>query len=280
MTESILAITGPTSGLGRGTVLELVDTFDRIVLLCRNLEKGARLKDDLLELNANLSVDIVWCDLSELSSVNDAAKTIKDRYDHIDCLINNAGIVSTSRQESVDGYELMMATNYLGPFLLTHLLLPLVMNSERKQVIVVSSGAYKFAPMKQSFFKPKRFSPITGYGRSKLGNLYMAQELHEKYSRQGLKTTAVHPGMVSTNLGKSNVSKKVADGIFKLLDPFFVTVEEGAQSVLAAVKNPDTYAGFYSEEGKITVVKKHGNDVEMRRAFIDATLEELDIQAL
>lgn len=171
MNKSILAITGPTSGIGRGTVLELVDTFDQIMVLWRNLEKGARLKDDLLELNANLSVDIVWCDLCELSSVNDTAKTIKDRYDHIDCLINNAGIVSTSGQESVDGYELMMATNYLGPFLLTHLLLPLVMNSERKQVIVVSYGAYKFAPMTQPFFILKRFSPITGYGRSKLGNL-------------------------------------------------------------------------------------------------------------
>ncbi|WP_027108370.1 SDR family NAD(P)-dependent oxidoreductase [Lacticigenium naphthae] len=280
MSESILAITGPTSGIGRGTVKVLATEFDRVLLLVRNLEKGAYLKEELLELNSQLKVDIIECDLSELSSVRDAATTIKSRFDHIDCLINNAGIVSTSKKESNDGYELMMATNYMGPFLLTHELLPLVLNSERKQIVVVSSDAYRFAPMKKPFFKPKRFSAVTGYGRSKLGTLYLAQELHEFYSHKGLRTTAVHPGMVSTNIGKSNVSPTVAKIVFTLLDPFFVTIDEGCQSVISAVKDPDKYAGFYSDEGDIAAVKQYGSDFKMRREFIDATLKELNLQAL
>ncbi|MFO8069993.1 MAG: SDR family NAD(P)-dependent oxidoreductase [Alkalibacterium sp.] len=280
MSESILAITGPTSGIGLGTVKALVTTFDRILLLARNLEKAAYLKKELLELNPDLKVDIIKCDLSELDSVRQAANTIKDQFDHIDCLINNAGIFLTSRKESVDGYELTMATNYLGPFLLTHELLPLVMNSERKQIVVVSSGAYKFAPMKRPFFKPKRFSSIACYGRSKLGTLYLAQELHEQYSRKGLKTTAVHPGVVSTNLGKNNVSHTLGELVFKLLDPFFLTVDEGSQSVISAVLQPDKYAGVYSEEGKVAAVKRYGSDFKMRREFIDATLEELSLQEL
>ncbi|SFC62653.1 NAD(P)-dependent dehydrogenase, short-chain alcohol dehydrogenase family [Alkalibacterium subtropicum] len=280
MTETIMAITGPTSGIGRGTVKNLIHDFDRILLLARNLEKAAYLKQELLELNPEVQIEIIECDLSVLDSVRQAAENIKYKYDHLDCLINNAGIVSTSKEESVDGYDLMMATNYIGHFLLTHELLPLVMNSERKQVVVVSSGAYKFAPMKKPFFKPKRFNAFAGYGRSKLGTLYLAQELHEKYSRKGLKTTAVHPGMVSTNIGKSNVSPTVAGLVFKLLDPFFVTVEEGCQSVVKAVRQPEKYAGFYSDEGEIAAVKQYGSDFQMRREFIDATLEELDLEAL
>ncbi|OJF90776.1 SDR family NAD(P)-dependent oxidoreductase [Alkalibacterium sp. 20] len=280
MTESILAITGPTSGIGRGAVKALTNSFDRMLLLCRNLDKGADLKNDLLQLNPDLNVDIIECDLSVLASVRQAADTIKNRFDHIDCLINNAGMVSTSKEKSVDGYELMMATNYIGPFLLTHELLPLVMNSERKQIVVVSSDAYKFAPMKRPFFKPKRFSSIAGYGRSKLGTLYLAQELHEFYSHKGLKTTAVHPGMVSTNIGKNNVSQSLGTFVFRLLDPFFKTLDEGAQSVVSAVEDPDKYAGFYSDEGRIAAVKQYGSDFKMRREFIDATLKELNLKAL
>lgn len=280
MTETILAITGPTSGIGRGAVKALVNDFDRMLLLARNLEKGAVLKEELLELNPDLHVDLIECDLSVLASVRQAADTIKNKFDHIDCLVNNAGMVSTSKEKSIDGYELMMATNYIGPFLLTHELLPLVMNSERKQVIVVSSGAYKFAPMKRPFFKPKRFTPVAGYGRSKLGTLYLAQELHEFYSRKGLKTTAVHPGMVSTNIGKNNVSQSVGTFVFRLLTPFFKTVDEGAQSIVSAVQQPEKYAGFYSDEGRIAVVKQHGSDFRKRREFIDATLEELDLKDL
>lgn len=280
MTESILAITGPTSGIGRGAVKALATSFDRILLLCRNLEKGEQLKRELSKLNADLEIDIIKCDLSELSSVRHAAHIIKEQYGHIDCLINNAGMVSASKEESVDGYELMMATNYIGPFLLTHELLPLVMDSDRKQVVVVSSGAYKFAPMKKPFFRPKRFNPISGYGRSKLGTLYLAQELHEQYSPKGLKTTAVHPGMVSTNIGKNNVSKRIGDLVFKLLDPFFISIEDGCQSVVSAVKQPEKYAGVYSDEGKVTAVKKHGSDFKVRREFIDATLYELNLKRL
>ncbi|GEK91121.1 SDR family NAD(P)-dependent oxidoreductase [Alkalibacterium kapii] len=280
MTESILAITGPTSGIGRAAVKELVNDFDRILLLARNMEKAAYLKQELLELNPEANLGIIECDLSVLDSVKQAAENIKNKVNHIDCLVNNAGIVSTTHKKSADGYELMMATNYIGPFFLTHELLPLVMKSEQKQVVVVTSGAYKFAPMKKPFFKPKRFNAISGYGRSKLGILYLAQELHEFYSRKGLRTTAVHPGAVSTNLGKDNVSRKVADAIFALLDPFFVSVEEGSQSVIKAVRQPEKYAGFYSNQGEIAAVKQYGSDFKMRREFIDATLEELDLKAL
>ncbi|MCC5890884.1 MAG: SDR family NAD(P)-dependent oxidoreductase, partial [Alkalibacterium sp.] len=118
MSESILAITGPTAGIGYGAVKVLAQSFDRILLLNRNMEKGEKLKEELLEAKAEVTVDLIKCDLSDLASVRFAAEMIKNRYTHIDCLINNAGMFTNAKKESPDGYELMMATNYLGHFLL------------------------------------------------------------------------------------------------------------------------------------------------------------------
>lgn len=280
MSESILAITGPTAGIGYGAVKVLAQSFDRILLLNRNMGKGEKLKEELLEAHDDVKVAVIKCDLSNLASVRSAAETIKERYTHIDCLINNAGMFTNAKKESPDGYELMMATNYLGHFLLTHELLPLVLNSPRKQIIVVTSNAYKAAPMTEPFFNPKRFSMVKSYGQSKLGTLYLAQELHEMYSKEGLKTTAVHPGLVATNIGKNNVDPRIEKLVFKLLKPFSATLEEGALTVVSAVNNPDKYAGVFSDKGEVKPVEVHGSDFVMRRRFIDATLEELGLPAL
>lgn len=280
MSESILAITGPTAGIGYGAVKVLAQSFDRVLLLNRNMEKGEKLKEELLNSATDVKVDVIKCDLSDLGSVRSAADLIKERYTHIDCLINNAGMFTNAKKESPDGYELMMATNYLGHFLLTHELLPLILNSERKQIIVVTSNAYKAAPMAEPFFKPKHFSMIKGYGRSKLGTLYLAQELHEQYSGQGLKVTAVHPGLVATDIGKNNVDPRIETVVFKLLKPFSATLEDGALTIVSAVNNPDKYAGVFSDKGDVKPVEVHGSDFVMRRRFIDATLEELELSAL
>src|SRR5699024_2141989 len=122
MRENIMAITGPTSGIGRATALELADQFDRIVLLVRNLTKGEVLKQEI-ETSSSVQIDVIRCDLSELSSLEAAINKMKEKYDSIDCLILNAGVVSLTKQETKDGFEMMMGTNYIGHFYLSHLLL-------------------------------------------------------------------------------------------------------------------------------------------------------------
>src|SRR5699024_3558419 len=120
----------------------------------------------------------------------------------IDCLINNAGVVSLSKQTTKDGFELMMGTNYIGHYLLTHHLLKLVMNSRTKQIVIVSSNAYAFTTLKKDYFTGHG-NPMNLHGRSKLATLYFMQELDEQFNNDGLHVTAVHPGAVSTNLGKT-----------------------------------------------------------------------------
>lgn len=279
MSENILAITGPTSGIGRATALELAVQFDIVILLVRNLNKGKELKNEI-EAQSNVKVDLIHCDLSNLSSIEKAAAELKEKYDSINHLILNAGVVSLTRQETTDGFEMMMGTNYIGHFYLTHLLLPLVLNSEVKQIVVVSSDGYKFSPVTAPYFKRKKFNPVTSYGKSKLGTLYLMQTLYDSYQEQGLKTTAVHPGAVSTNLGKTPKNERFGNLVYKMLDPFFLSPAEGSASTVKAVKAPEQFNGKYMHNGKVIKVQKHGNDIDARTSLISATLDVLNLTHL
>lgn len=279
MKENILAITGPTSGIGRATALELSKKVDRIVLLVRNLNKGEVLKNEI-EQQSPVQVDLIHCDLGDLSSIKKAASEITDQYDSINHLILNAGVVSLTKQETTDGFEMMMGTNYIGHFYLTHLLLPLVLNSEAKQIVVVSSDGYKFSPLTAPYFTRKKFNPMTSYGKSKLGTLYLMQALYDSYQDQGLQTTAVHPGAVSTNLGKTAKNERIGNMVYKVLDPFFLSPLEGSVSTVKAVAFPEKFNGKYMHNGNIVKVKKHGNDIDARHSLITATLDVLNLTHL
>lgn len=279
MNENILAITGPTSGIGRATALSLAEKFDRILLLVRNLDKGEQLKKEI-EGRSQTHVDIIQSDLSDLSSIERAAQSIKEKYKAINHLVLNAGVVSLSKEQTTDGFEMMMGTNYIGHFYLTHLLLPLVLNSDIKQIVVVSSNGYKFSPLKSPYFHSDKFNPITAYGRSKLGTLYLMQALYDGYREQGLKVTAVHPGAVSTNLGKTPGNQRVGNIVYKMLDPFFLTPQEGSLSTVTAVQFPEKYNGKYMHNDEIIPLKKHGQDRDARTSLITATLDVLNLTHL
>ncbi|WP_017549918.1 SDR family NAD(P)-dependent oxidoreductase [Salinicoccus carnicancri] len=274
MSHGTLVITGPTSGIGRATVEALAADFDEIVLLARNVVKAELLKKELRNGTPALKVSVVECNLASLASVEKAALHIQDNYDRIDCLINNAGVVSLSKQETTDGYELMMGTNYLGHYLLTHYVMPVLLNSSAPQIVIVSSNAYGFTTLKSDYFKGKG-NPMQLYGRSKLATLYFMQELHEQFSPKGLRVTAVHPGAVATNLGKTQQNEKFGNLVYGTLKPFFLSPEEGAESTLIAVRDKEKYDGMYMHAGKEISLKPHGRSYYARKRLMGDTIYEL-----
>lgn len=274
MAHKTLAITGATSGIGKATVQELENDFDEIILLARNEVKAQLLKRELKNSNPTLKVKVLECNLASLVSVEKAALYIQENYAKIDCLVNNAGVVSLSKQETVDHYELMMGTNYLGHYLLTHYLMPVLMNSKEPQIVIVSSNAYAFTTLKSDYFTGKG-NAMHLYSRSKLATLYFMQELHEQFSDQGLRVTAVHPGAVSTNLGKTKQNEKFGKLIYGILTPFFLTPAEGAESTVLAVRNKDKYDGIYMHSGEEIVPKGHGQSYYARKRLIENTIYEL-----
>lgn len=278
MTHRTLAITGATSGIGRATAKRLADDFDEIILLVRNVEKGEKFKEELMMTHDDIDIDIIECDLSSLTSIRTSVRTIQAKYEKIDCLINNAGVVSLSRKTTDDDFEMMMGTNYIGHYLLTHHLFSLIMNSETKQIVIVSSNAYAFTTLGQNYFTGKG-NAMNLYGRSKLATLYFMQELDEQFREDGLYVTAVHPGAVSTNLGKTPENEKFGRLVYGILTPFFKTSEEGAESTILAVRDKEKYAGRYMHSGEDVTLKPHGQSYYARKQLIRNTMKELGLNS-
>jgi NAD(P)-dependent dehydrogenase (short-subunit alcohol dehydrogenase family) len=195
----LAVITGTTHGIGRVTARELAQAGYSIVMLCRDLEAAAAVRDEILVAAPAALVHVLHCDLASLASVRASAQEVRRNFGSIALLINNAGMVSTRHRMSVDGYELTFASNHLGPFLLTGLLLGR-MAAGGRIISVASRAHYRGALDLQNVDKSGvRYDPRAAYARSKLANVLHTFALAR---RTGGEVTAncLHPGIVATNL--------------------------------------------------------------------------------
>ncbi len=201
--ERICLITGANSGIGRITALELAKKGFDVIMLCRNLEKARPVRDEIKQVSQTGRVDLIRCDIADFASVRQAAREVNDRYDHLDVLINNAGLLIQNEQVSPQGIELTFATNHLGPFLLTNLLLDLLRKGKNARVVTVSSAAHQVAGSFKldELAKPASYSALKAYGASKLANILFAKELSNRLLDDGITSNSLHPGVVATNFG-------------------------------------------------------------------------------
>ena len=190
-------ITGATSGLGLASARILGERGHHVILATRNREKT-----DAVMAKLGGSVSHVPLELSSPASVRDAAKRVLDRYDRLDVLMNNAGVIGVPLSRTVDGWESHLATNHLGHFALTNLLLPLLSRTPGSRVVVVSSSMHKFGRIDRDdlLWEKTPYKPWRAYARSKLANLLFLRELDRRLAAKGSSTIAVgaHPGVTPT----------------------------------------------------------------------------------
>ncbi len=251
MTSSrICVITGANSGIGKITAQELAKKGFDIIMLCRNLDKARPVQQEIQDANPAQKIDLIRCDVASLASVREAANEVHARVDRIDVLINNAGLYIPDEQYSPEGFELTFATNHLGPFLLTNLLLDLLKKGQDARVITVSSEGHRFtgALRLDDLARPASYSAIYAYGRSKLCNILFANELSERLMGFGITSNSLHPGAVATNFGGGSFFTT----LFKVVKPFLKTPEEGAETsiYLAASPDVDHVTGLYFSDRK------------------------------
>ncbi len=206
-------VTGATNGVGLATARALARAGAGVVLAVRNTELGAR---RAAEIGGDTSV--VRLDLADLASV----RAFPDALDgDVDVLINNAGVVAQHRSETVDGFEMTLGTNFLGPFALTNLLFGRV----RSQIITVGSDAHKSATLAldDPHLRVRKWSAFPAYGRSKLAVMLWGLELDRRLRAANSPVTSqlTHPGWVASNL--SNVSDK------RLMSTFHAVVKSTAR---------------------------------------------------
>src|SRR5580698_1716643 len=198
--NSVAVVTGTTHGIGRVTARELARAGYTVVMLCRDLEAAAAVRSEIVAQLPRASVHAIRCDLASLSSVRACAEALRSEFERIALLINNAGMVSTRHRMSADGFELTFATNHLGPFLLTSLLLDRL--SEHGRIINVASrvhyrGRLDLAPLTDA---RAGYSSMAAYAQSKLANVLFTFALARRVSRSGITANCLHPGVVATNL--------------------------------------------------------------------------------
>ena len=194
-------ITGGNSGIGLEAAKMLAEKGADIVIACRNPDKAEAARKEI-DAAGSGSVDTVSLDLSSMASVRKAAEEVSARYDSLDGLINNAGIMQTPETRTEDGFELQLGTNHLGHFLLTALLFKLVEKAEGR-ITVVSSIAHKFGRIHlDDLMLEKSYEPTKAYGQSKLANMLFAQELSRRLEAADSPVMAnvCHPGYSNTNL--------------------------------------------------------------------------------
>jgi NAD(P)-dependent dehydrogenase (short-subunit alcohol dehydrogenase family) len=179
-------------------------------------------------------------------------------YERIDVLINNAGQVLQHREVTVDGHEATFAVNHLAPYLLTRLLLDRLLTSTPSRVVTVSSDAYRWGELDPDDldWSKRKYKPLTAYGTSKLANALFSLELAKRTAAEGLTSNAVHPGFVSTSLGRDNA---IANVFLKLARPFIRSPEKGARTSIHVASAPEggqTTGAFWVDSKTITLEPK------------------------
>lgn len=168
-------VTGANSGMGMATAAALADMGATVVMLCRNEKRGKEALEKLSE-KSDRQLDLMLCDLGDLSSVKVFADAYRVKYDKLDILVNNAGFISLDRQTTKDGFERQFGVNHFGHFLLTMSLLDLISSGGR--IVNVSSGAHKTGKIHfEDINLMKGFNVIKAYSQSKLANVLFTREL-------------------------------------------------------------------------------------------------------
>ena len=143
MQGKVCIVTGSNSGIGKETASALASMGATVVMAVRNQERGKKARAEIVKASGNDGTDLMICDVSSTSSIRSFTKEFVGKYNRLDVLINNAGAVFSKRETTVDGFENTFAVDYLGMFLLTHELLPLLRSSAPSRIINLSSGLHK-----------------------------------------------------------------------------------------------------------------------------------------
>ena len=230
MDGKIVAVTGANAGLGKAIALALAKQGARVLMLCRDKTRGAAARTEIQAATGNKNIELILMDLASLQSVRAAAAEIRQKYEHLDALVNNAGVFKNTRVLSADGLEMMFATNHLGPFLLTNLLLDTLKGGRIINVTAPSTTKLNFEDLQAE----KNFGSLSAFGASKMCNLLFTYELSRRIDHHITTVNALHPGLV-----KSDLMHEAFFLIRFITNLMSVSPDKAAEDALYVISSPE-----------------------------------------
>ncbi|MDT4922097.1 MAG: hypothetical protein QOI15_2999 [Pseudonocardiales bacterium] len=249
-------VTGANSGLGEATARVLAARGGRVVLACRNVDKGAAAATRMTG-----DVSVRRLDLADLASV----RAFAEQTSPFDVLVNNAGVMAIPLRRTADGFEMQLGTNFLGHFALTVRLLPSIAD----RVVTVSSNAHRWGRivLDDLNWERRRYRRWFAYGQSKLADLMFAYELDRRLRRAGsaVRSVAAHPGYAATELQSGTESP--GERIMALGNRLIAqSAERGALPLVYAATMPDVLGGGYWGPAGLAELTGHPTRVSSSRS--------------
>lgn len=251
LTGRTVLITGGNSGIGKWTAIGLARMGADVVITSRDLERGTSAAEDIRAHTGSGSVQVERLDLADFTDIRRFAEAFTRTHPRLDVLVNNAGLTLSERAESVDGNEMLLQTNHLGPFLLTNLLLPLLEQSAPARIVNVASTAHKQAgalDLEDLQTENRRYIGLQAYARTKLMNILFTRELARRLAGRGVTANALHPGTVRTGFGMGGDARGWLRVGMILARPFFKSPRQGARASIFLASSPrvaDATGGYY-----------------------------------
>ncbi|KAK2984545.1 hypothetical protein RJ640_018923 [Escallonia rubra] len=278
-------VTGASSGIGAETTRVLALHGVHIVMAVRNLDAGKKVKDSILKDIPDAKIDVMELDLSAIESVRNFASEYKSSGLPLNLLINNAGLMAPPFMLSKDNIELQFATNHLGHFLLTSLLLETMKNTAREsqkegRIVNLSSEGHRFAYKPEGIRFDKindksSYSSLSAYGQSKLANILHANELARRLKEEGVEITAnsLHPGAISTNLLRHH---GFIDGIVNYIGKYVLkNIPQGAATTCYVALHPKVkgVSGEYFVDSNLAKPSPLAVDADLAKKLWDFSLD-------
>jgi NAD(P)-dependent dehydrogenase (short-subunit alcohol dehydrogenase family) len=262
-------VTGATSGIGRAIAEGLAAAGLTIVLVARDEARGEAARHEIATTTGNDQISVVLGDLADMASIRKIALAVDRAHPELDILVNSAGVYTPKRTVTTDGFETMFATNLLGPFLLTNLVLPQLRAAGSARILVLSAPSRTKLDF-DDLQGERRFRSLTAFGASKAADLLFTFELARRLDGTGVTANAIHPGLVRTSL-MSGAPALLRWGI----RPFSRSPEAAAKTIIPLALDPAfaDRSGLFFHNGRAIDPPASTRDADVARRLWDVCAE-------
>lgn len=278
MNERICLVTGANTGMGYWITTGLAQQGVRVVMVCRNPEKGRAVRDQIAQATGNPHIDLLIADLASQQSIRQMVQAFQERYTRLHVLVNNAGAHIQQRRVTADGIEMNLMLNHLSSFLLTNLLLDTLRASAPARIVNVASNSMTRAINLADLQSERSFEPWHAYGQAKLAMVLTTYAMAQRLADTGVTVNALHPGLVGTGI-VADVAPPIARPFLGLIKRFLLTPEQGAQAALYLATSPEIagVTGTYFNRMKESRSVQSSYDKALQEQIWNKSLELVNI---